>query len=63
MMILSYMKGKTTFTELMNIPNRILQTFYYKSWLEASKRLEQDKNGKSGISPNDVEEIIDEIGG
>lgn len=62
-MILSYMKGKTTFMELMNIPNKILQTFYYKSWLEATRRLEQDKKGESGISQEDVEDVIDEIDG
>ena len=58
-MILSFMKGRTTFTELLNMPHRYLHTLYYKSYQEALARLENDKKGK--INESDVEDAMDEL--
>ena len=53
------MKGRTTFTELLNMPHRYLHTLYYKSYQEALARLENDKKGK--INESDVEDAMDEL--
>ena len=53
------MKGRTTFAELLEIPNRYLQTLYYKAYKEALQRMKNDKEGK--VSKEDVEDTMEEL--
>lgn len=58
-MILSFMKGRTTFTELLNMPHKYFQTLYYKAYKEALARMKDNEKGK--INGSDVEDAIDEL--
>ena len=58
-MILAFMKGKTTFTELLDMPHRYLQTLYYKAYQEAVARMKDQKDGK--VNESDVEDAMEEL--
>lgn len=53
------MKGRTTFSELLDIPHVYLQTLYYKSYQEALRRAKDSENGK--MSATDVQDAMEEL--
>ncbi len=63
------MKGKTTFAEMMNCPNRILHTMYYNSYKisKARKEFEEKEKRKQAETKNKDDsnksnrEMLDEI--
>lgn len=60
MAILDFMKGKTTITELMNMPNRIFHTLYHRHYLIAMSKDDKDKDKlQAGVLEDQLEEMSD----